>query len=139
MYVVSGGKGPAVSAEPVDLAALLAVDPDSSVPPYEQVRAGVMTLIANGDLLAGERIPTVRRLAEDLNLAPNTVARSYRELESSGVIETRGRHGSYIKATRDTAIDRAQIATIAHVAAMRELGMDNDTIVLLVTRATRST
>lgn len=121
----------------VDLAALLAIDP-SGPAPFEQVRAGVIDLVADGALLVGQRIPTVRKLAADLGLAANTVARSYRELESAGVIETRGRHGSYVRAGRDSALDTAQRATVAHVAALRAMGVDDDTIVTLVTQAVRS-
>lgn len=115
----------------MDLGESLTIDPDGG-PPFEQVRSGIVELIRRGDLLVGQRIPTVRRLAADLDLAPNTVAKSYRELESAGVIETRGRHGSFIKAGQDTARDRAQQATVDHVAALRQLGVDDDTIVALV-------
>ncbi len=124
--------------EPVDLALKLQIDPDGAVPPFEQVRAGVVDLIGRGELMVGERIPTVRKLAADLDLAPNTVARSYRELEAAGVIETRGRHGSYVKAGRDTTLDTAQQATVEHVKALRELGIDDATIITMVTQATRS-
>ncbi|MFW0786895.1 GntR family transcriptional regulator [Gordonia sp. CPCC 206044] len=121
----------------VDLAAMLTIDHDGAVPPFEQVRAGVIELVSKGELLVGERIPTVRTLAADLDLAPNTVARSYRELESAGVIETRGRNGSFIKAGPDAAMDQAQRATVDHVQALRALGIDDATIVTLVTQATR--
>ncbi len=120
-----------------DLASLLTIDPHGAVPPFEQVRAGIVDLVGRGELLVGQRIPTVRKLAADLDLAANTVARSYRELESAGVIETRGRHGSFIKAGRDTATDRAQRASVEHVQALRALGIDDDTIIELVARATR--
>ncbi|MXP22879.1 GntR family transcriptional regulator [Gordonia sp. HNM0687] len=115
----------------MDLADRLALDPDGP-PPFEQVRSGIIDLIRRGDLLVGQRIPTVRRPAADLDLAPNTVAKSYRELESAGIIETRGRHGSFIKAGGDTARDRAQQATVDHVAALRQLGIDDDMIVAMV-------
>ncbi|NDZ96809.1 GntR family transcriptional regulator [Streptomyces sp. SID6673] len=120
-----------------DLATMLTIDHDGAEPPFEQVRAGVIELIARRELLVGERIPTVRRLAADLGLAANTVARSYRELEAAGVIETRGRHGSFIKSSRDATLDRAQQATVEHVRSLRDLGIDDATIVTLVTQATR--
>ncbi|WP_164473866.1 GntR family transcriptional regulator [Gordonia insulae] len=123
----------------MDLAALLTIDDEGAAPPFEQVRAGVVDLIGRGELLVGQRLPTVRKLAADLDLATNTVARSYRELESAGVIETRGRHGSFIKAGPDATIDRAQQATVEFVETLRELGIADATIITLVTQATAST
>ena len=120
----------------MDLAAQLAIDADSDRAPFEQLRLGVIDLVTRGELLVGERLPTVRALAADLDLAPNTVAKSYRELEAAGIIETRGRRGSFIKAGSNTTFDDAQRATVEHVAALRAMGVDDATIVELVTRAT---
>lgn len=131
---MSGG----LSVEPVDLAAMLRIDADGAAPPFEQVRAGVIDLIGRGDLMVGARIPTVRKLAADLDLAANTVARSYRELEAAGIIETRGRHGSFVKAGADATRDKAQRLTLEHVKALRELGIDDTAIITMVTQATRS-
>jgi GntR family transcriptional regulator len=75
----------------------LTVDTASRVPPYEQLRAQLAALVASGDLPAGARLATVRQMAADLDLAPNTVARAYRELEADGVIETRGRRGTFVR------------------------------------------
>ena len=57
------------------------LDPDSPVPPYEQLRLRIAELAATGALAAGAKLPPVRTLAAELGLAANTVARSYRELE----------------------------------------------------------
>lgn len=65
-------------------------------PPYEQVRDGVRRLIDRGSLLPGDRVPTVRGLAADLGLAPNTVARAYRALEEGGWLVGRGRTGTFV-------------------------------------------
>ncbi|MCH5641949.1 MULTISPECIES: GntR family transcriptional regulator [unclassified Gordonia (in: high G+C Gram-positive bacteria)] len=119
------------------LAEKLAIDPSSDRAPFEQVRLGIIELISTGALLAGERLPTVRALATDLNLASNTVARSYRELEAADVIETRGRQGSFVKAGRSTTLDAAARATVEHVTSLRELGVDDETIVSLVQRVVR--
>ena len=73
---------------------MITIDSASPVPPFEQLRGGLVDAISSGELAAGQRLPTVRRLADDLGLAPGTVARAYRELEASGVIETRGRNGT---------------------------------------------
>ena len=70
---------------------------DSPVPPYEQLRAQIATMVASGVLAPGARLPTIRQLAGDLGLAGGTVARAYRELERDGVITGRGRHGTFVR------------------------------------------
>lgn len=76
------------------------VSPKSDVPLYRQIVTQVQSLIAAGKLAAGRRVPSVRDLAVDLRINPNTVARAYRELDRLGVIETRGANGSYVCAGR---------------------------------------
>jgi GntR family transcriptional regulator len=76
---------------------MLSVDTESAVPPFEQIRAQISQLADSGALPAGIRLPTIRQLSADLGLAPGTVGRAYRELETAGVISARGRHGSFIK------------------------------------------
>ena len=102
---------------------MLTIDPKSAVPPFEQLRVQLLHLVDAGELAPGTRLPTVRRLAEDLGIAPNTVARTYRELESDGIIETRGRHGSFV-ASRGSPVERhAQEAASAFAARIRQLGV----------------
>ena len=79
---------------------ILTVDSASPVPPYEQVREQLATMIASGVLAAGTRLPTIRQLAADLDVAPGTITRVYRELESAGDIISRGRHGTYVAQPR---------------------------------------
>lgn len=129
---MTSARGPAT---PVELAALLAVDPAGDRPPFDQIRRGVIDLVGAGTLLAGSRLPTVRALAADLAVAANTVARSYRELEADGIIETRGRQGTFVKARRGDTISAAQRATVEHVSLLRELGIDDDAMVTMLLRA----
>jgi len=75
---------------------MLSVDLDSAVPPFEQIRAQIAQQAAAGLLPPGTRLPSIRQLSRDLSLAPGTVARAYRELEATGIISARGRHGSFI-------------------------------------------
>jgi DNA-binding transcriptional regulator YhcF (GntR family) len=75
---------------------ILRVDTASAVPPYEQIRGQIATMIASGILPVGRRLPTIRQLAADLGLAGGTVARAYRELEQAGLIRSRGRHGTFV-------------------------------------------
>ncbi|RYJ03481.1 MAG: GntR family transcriptional regulator, partial [Actinomycetales bacterium] len=72
---------------------VLPLDPGSDVPPYEQLRVQVASRAASGELPAGTKLPTVRALAAELNLAVNTVAKAYRALETDGVIATEGSVG----------------------------------------------
>jgi DNA-binding transcriptional regulator YhcF (GntR family) len=102
---------------------MLVIDPKSAVPPFEQLRVQLVEQISDGALAAGAKLPTVRRLAEDLGLAANTVARTYRELESVGLIDTRGRNGSYVAAQGDAAERGAQEAARAYADRIRQLGV----------------
>jgi DNA-binding transcriptional regulator YhcF (GntR family) len=102
---------------------IIAVDADSPVPPYEQVRVQLAALIEAGDLATEMRLPTVRQLAGDLGLAVNTVARSYRELEGEGFIETRGRHGSFVAPRESEERTEAVRATRDFTAVLRRLGI----------------
>jgi DNA-binding transcriptional regulator YhcF (GntR family) len=77
---------------------MLSVDLNSVVPPFEQIRAQIAQQAAAGLLPSGTRLPSIRQLSRDLSLAPGTVARAYRELEVTGIISARGRHGSFIAA-----------------------------------------
>jgi GntR family transcriptional regulator len=75
---------------------ILRLDPRSHIPPYEQLRAQLSVMIAVGHLGPGTRVPTVRELADLLGLSPGTVARAYRELERDGLVEGRGRRGTFV-------------------------------------------
>ena len=75
---------------------MLVVDTSSPVPPFEQLRLQLIAQIERRELPPGTQLPTVRRLAADLGLAPNTVARTYRELEQAGLVRTAGRRGTVV-------------------------------------------
>ena len=102
---------------------MIALHPGSGVPPYEQIRSQIQRLVESGELLRGARLPTVRRLAADLGIAPNTVARAYRELETDGVVETRGRAGTVIALTSDRARSEAESAAVAFATLTTRLGI----------------
>ncbi len=76
-----------------------------------------------GELIAGTRLPAVRRLAADLGVAPNTVARAYRELEADGFLETRGRNGTIVKAKGGDAAALLQLDAQAYAARAGALGV----------------
>lgn len=114
---------------------MLVIDPASATPPYEQLRVQVIAAVRVGELTPGTRLPTVRRLADDLGLAPNTVARAYRELERDEVIETRGRNGSFVAATGDAAHRQAQQAATTYVERTAQLGVTRAEALAIVTAA----
>jgi GntR family transcriptional regulator len=74
-------------------APLLLLDPASPIPPSEQMRMQIRLLIATGRLVAGDVLPSVRQLARDLGVAPNTVVRAYSELQRDGWVVTSARRG----------------------------------------------
>lgn len=71
-------------------------DERSRRPPSEQLATAISERIHRGSLAPGARLPTVRALADDLGLAANTVAKAYRALEYDGLIEGRGRAGTFV-------------------------------------------
>lgn len=97
-------------------------DAQPGPPLFEQVRIRVIEAVRDGALPAGTRLPTVRELAGQLGLAVNTVARAYRELEAGGIVETRGRFGTFVAST-DPADTAMTAAAAAFVAAARAVGV----------------
>jgi GntR family transcriptional regulator len=75
---------------------LLHVNPSSGVPLYLQIESQVKQALAAGALRPGEALPSVRRLAVELGINPNTVARAYQNLEQAGVIRTVPGGGTYL-------------------------------------------
>src|SRR5262245_24517408 len=82
------------------------VNPASGVPLYVQLIDHVKHSIETGAMRAGEQLPSVRQMAEDLLINPNTVARAYRELEYEGIIELKHGSGAFI---RDSIVPREKI------------------------------
>jgi DNA-binding transcriptional regulator YhcF (GntR family) len=111
---------------------MIELDGHSAMPPFEQVRVQLLTQIVEGSLVAGTRLPTVRKLAVDLGLAVNTVSRAYKELEEAGMVTTRGRAGTFVAANGDSVRRRAQEAATAYVRTMRQLGVDRDSALALI-------
>lgn len=74
----------------------LHVSPNDGVPIYQQIVNQIKYLSASGRLKAGEQLPAVRKLAEELIVNPNTVARAYRELEGDGIVVSRRGSGVFV-------------------------------------------
>lgn len=100
---------------------IIEIDVASAVPPYEQLRSQLAAMVEARMLAPGDRLPSIRQLANDLDLAGGTVARAYRELEAAGVVETRGRHGTIVAAPpTDAAVGREPAGRDDLVAAARQ-------------------
>jgi GntR family transcriptional regulator len=113
----------------------IVVDTGSGVAPWRQVRDQLSLLISAGTLLVGTRLPTIRQLARDLGLAPGTVARAYRELETLGVLSTGRRQGTVVAALPITRPDALAGAAAEFVAVARSLGADVEQAVAAVRSA----
>ncbi|MBT2508259.1 MULTISPECIES: GntR family transcriptional regulator [Streptomyces] len=116
----------------------IAIDVDAGVAPYEQLRAQISEQARAGALPVGYKLPTVRGLAEDLGLAANTVAKAYRALEGDGVIETRGRNGTFIAAVGDAADREAAAAARVYAERAQRLGLSRAEALAAVQDAVRA-
>jgi GntR family transcriptional regulator len=107
----------------------LRLNPTSGISLYQQLIEQIKLSIQTGAVRAGEQLPSVRKMAEDLVINPNTVARAYRDLEAEGVIELRHGSGAYVLdsiAVRSGTMQKAK--AIVHTAVTKltafELGED---------------
>lgn len=101
----------------------LTINPASPTPPFGQLRSQLINQIRSGDLPEGTKLPAVRRLAADLGVSPNTVARAYRELESAGYLITKGRGGTLVAAP-----PQPDSLSDAYISTMQSLGISEDSI-----------
>lgn len=104
---------------------LVAIDAGGRIPPFEQVRSQIAAQIAAGYLVDGQRLPSVRALAEELRLAPGTVAKAYTLLEESGLVQTARGAGTRVVRPADVP-DAVADAVRALVGAARSAGLSAD-------------
>lgn len=93
------------------------LDLHSGVPVYRQIIDQVRGGIASGLLAAGDQLPTVRQLAVDLAINPNTVVRAYRELEFGGLLETHQGTGTFISAQKMKRADAERERQLTQIVA----------------------
>jgi GntR family transcriptional regulator len=114
--------------------AVLTVDPGSGMPIYLQIIEQIKRSVALGVLQGGEQLPTVKQLALDLTINPNTVARAYRDLERDKVIETAVGRGSFVRqqdadgTVRTAATDVARAALEAALREAKSLGLSRSDV-----------
>ena len=110
----------------------ITIDMDSAVPPFEQVRSQMASLITSGTLTLGTRLPTVRDLAADLGLAVGTVARAYRELEQEGLVKSRRRFGTMVAYAGRIGAEPLWTAVEQLVQEARQSGISDEDVLALV-------
>jgi DNA-binding transcriptional regulator YhcF (GntR family) len=117
----------------------ITVEAASNTPPYEQVRGQLADFIETGVLAEGTRLPPVRQLAGDLDLAAGTVARAYSELESAGLVQTRRGGGTVVAPRPELSTEEIQrrLAERArqYLRDTRRLGATDDEALTAVERA----
>jgi DNA-binding transcriptional regulator YhcF (GntR family) len=114
---------------------MIPLDPNSPIPPYEQVRAGLAKRITDHELPIGAKLPTVRALAAELGIAVNTVARSYRELEEAGLVETRGRAGTFVASAGNRPRELVHEAAEHYATLCRRYTIPHDEAVAIIQAA----
>jgi GntR family transcriptional regulator len=101
----------------------------SGIPLYLQLMEQVKHAVETGALREGDQLPTIRKVAEDLVMNPNTVVRAYRELEHEGVLELKHGSGAFIKESaegRARLIRKAQAVMESAVERLLLLGLTED-------------
>ncbi len=93
------------------------LDLHSGVPVYRQIMDQVRGALASGSLVTGDQLPTVRQLAVDLEINPNTVVRAYRELELGGLIETHQGTGTFISAQKVRGAEDERARQLAQIVS----------------------
>lgn len=114
--------------------AYIEVDVASPVPIYEQIIDRVRRLVRDGKLAVGALLPSVRQLATDLEINPNTVARAYSMLEREGILETARRRGTQVAAAaprlaKDAMANRVEETLDRVIRETAHLGLKPDELV----------
>lgn len=115
------------------------IELDLTKPLYEQVLDQIRHAIARGEIDLGSKIPSVRELAQQLKINPNTVMRAYQELERDKLCETRRGQGTFITSSEEKVMDikkgLAKDAIDAFIGSMKDLGINYETAQKLLEEA----
>lgn len=126
-----------VSAVCAEVRVFLSIDPESGTPIYLQIMEQIRHAVSVGVYQPGDNLPTIRELALQLHVNPNTVAKAIRELERDGLLVTRVGKGSFVSESAKAQADRDMQTKGTALATrygddMRWLGFDCDGAVSLV-------
>lgn len=122
---------------------IIRVDPSSSVPVFQQIVDEVKSAVARGACTPGEAIPSVRQMAAQALVNPNTVARAYRELEREGIVYTRKGLGVFVsdtaaKLSRNGRREELGERIVEIVAAARRAGLSGKDVQALIEQAIKA-
>jgi len=112
---------------------LNSVNPKSAIPIYLQIIGQIRRQVAAGVLTPGDQLPSVREMASQLLINPNTAARVYRDLERDGLIETRRGQGTYVSPNASSLAESERKSLVSErlrelVDEARSLGLSDDAI-----------
>ncbi len=119
---------------------LIAIRPSDSRPIYQQIMDEIRRAIVVGTLDPDDPLPSVRQLAAELRINPNTVQQAYRELEREGVVHKRRGLGTFVSGLRSADDERQSLARSLAERTLREAyrhGLSVDELVAAVERAAR--
>jgi GntR family transcriptional regulator len=111
---------------------IVVLDPTDARPIYVQIMDEVRRAIARGSLTVDDPLPSVRQLARDLRINPNTVGQAYRELERLGVVEGRAGQGTFVIRARVSAAQQRELVRTVAARALRDAhryGLDPDDVI----------
>lgn len=86
----------------------IGIEYHTGIPVYRQIIHAITSAVANREISNGDPLPTIRKLAAELKINPNTVAKAYRELELTGVVVSAGRNGTVVTGDRKTLPRRSR-------------------------------
>lgn len=120
----------------------MAIDFDNNLPIYMQIMTHIKKQVISGQLKPGDKILSVRELATELQINPNTVQRTFQELEREGIVETRRGLGRYVTSEESKIMEiKKEMAgdLLQHfIQSMHELGFENQDIIVIVNEAVSS-
>jgi len=115
---------------------MIFVDPRNPKPLHEQLKESVIEQVTLGVLNPGDKLPSVREIAQSMRIAPNTIQRAYRDLETAGVISSSPGRGSFVTMQREGVRNRRISELTARFKALlgelKTLGVTDDEIIQLV-------
>jgi GntR family transcriptional regulator len=115
----------------------LSLDESTGVPLYRQIIRQIENAILSGKLKPGDRLPTIRSLAVELKINPNTIARAYSEMELLGIVATQVGSGTYVpdlKAPKENGrlSEKIEEAVAGFLREMSALGLDREEVIELI-------